>query len=42
MSKIKLTDAFAQSIKPQQKLSIVDWADKYVKLNRSSRSDKAD
>lgn len=40
--KRNLYDAFSQSIKPQQKLSITEWAEKYVKLNRSSRSERAD
>ncbi len=37
-----LYQAFARSIKPEQKLSIVDWSSRYVKLARSSRSEWAD
>jgi len=37
-----LLNAFAAGIKPEQKLSITEWAKRYVKLARSSRSTTAD
>ena len=38
----RLTQAFANAIKPQTKLNITEWAAKHVKLARSSRSEMAD
>lgn len=41
--KIKqLFNAFSNSVRPEQKISIIDWAHKYVHLSRSSRSEQAD